>query len=256
LPFLVLGMFLAQRDGAGWVAEWVLADVFYGIAVGVGMGAAGGWLLAAVIVPLRARRVLRTDFDGWLGIASVLVIYGATDLVSAYGFLAAFVGGLAFRRFRRNSSIHDGVHDGAETAGRVSELAVLLLLGSLVTLTGLGEPGLAGWAICLALLFVIRPATVFVAFVRSRLVLRERVFLAWFGVRGIGSLNYVAVVLASGVLTREAESTIFWTVAVAMLLSITLHGMTGTMLTERLLHPPRPDAAAARTVPAARDGGP
>ena len=81
---------------------------------------------------------------------------------------------------------------------------------------------------------MIRPLAVAVAFLRSRLDRRERLFLAWFGVRGIGSLYYVAAALSYGVLATEDENVVFWTVAVVILVSIAAHGITGTPLSRRL----------------------
>lgn len=234
-PFVILALFAAGRPGAAWLPEWILADVVYAVMAGIAIGAAAGWALAALIVPLRSRRLLQPELDGWLPLACVLVVYGAAELVSAYGFLAAFVGGLAFRRFERDDEIHQGVHSGAETMEKFSELAVLLLLGSLVTLSGLRQPGLSGWALVLLLLFVVRPVAVGIALLGSGLRFRERAFLAWFGVRGLGSLYYVAAALSYGVLTQDQETTVFWTVAVAILLSVLTHGTTGTPVTRRLL---------------------
>ena len=80
------------------------------------------------------------------------------------------------------------MHRGAEVVEKFGELAVILLLGSMVTLSGLTQPGWAGWLLCALLLLVIRPVTVAVAFLGSKLDRRERAFLGWLGVRGIGSL--------------------------------------------------------------------
>lgn len=234
-PFVILAVVLAEQPDGTALAEWFAADVVYAVAVGVGMGGGAGWLLAAVIVPLRNRRLLRPEFDAWLALGCVLLLYGLTEVVSAYGFLAAFAGGLAFRRYERESDVQGGVYVGADAASKFGELAVLLLLGSIVTLAGLGEPGVSGWMLCLTLLFVIRPLAVLVAFVRSGLSLRERLFLGWFGVRGIGSLYYAAAALSLGGLSPGEEADVFWTVGVAVLLSVSLHGITGTPLSRYLL---------------------
>jgi len=244
-PFVILALFVAGRPGAGWLPEWALADVVYAVLAGAGIGAVGGYAIAALHLPLRDRRLVLRELDGWIPIAAVLVVYGAAELASSYGFLAAFAAGLAFRRYERDHEAQQAVHRGSEATEKFGELAVILLLGSMVTLTGLGEPGWAGWLLCGLLLLVIRPVAVAVAFVGSGLSGRERVFLGWFGVRGIGSLYYAAVALSYGVLEQEEENVVFWTVAIVILVSIVAHGITGTPLSRRLLG--HPSAQPAQT---------
>jgi NhaP-type Na+/H+ or K+/H+ antiporter len=82
--------------------------------------------------------------------------------------------------------------------------------------------------VVVALLLVIRPLSVVVALAGSRIERRHRAFLAWFGVRGLGSLYYVAAALSYGVLPREHELTVFWTATVAVVLSVLAHGATGS----------------------------
>jgi NhaP-type Na+/H+ or K+/H+ antiporter len=242
-PFVFLGVFVATRDGTGWLANWALADVAYAIGAGIAIGAAAGWLLAAAAARLRRRGWLLPELDGWLAIAAVLAVYGLTELAGAYGFLAAFAGGLAFRRHERLAEHHDRVHGGAVVVEKLSELTLVLLLGSTVTIAGLTEPGPAGWLLAPLLLVVVRPAAVLLSFIRSPLSLAERAFIGWFGIRGIGSFYYAAVAIGSGALAASEALTIYWTVIVCAGISIIVHGVTATPLTRRL---PRAGPAAQR----------
>ena len=151
-------------------------------------------------------------------------------------FLAAFAGGLGFRRYERDHEVNRRVHDGAELLEKFGELALILLLGSMVTFEGLGEPEVSGWLLVPLLLLVIRPATVLLALLGSRVrEHRERTFVAWFGVRGIGSLYYAAVAAGSGVLAEGEARRLFWTVAACVLVSIVVHGITAALGTRSLL---------------------
>jgi NhaP-type Na+/H+ or K+/H+ antiporter len=235
LPFLLLGAFVATEEGTGWLGEWLLADVVWAIGVAVVVGAAVGYGLAALAVRLRDRKLLDTRFDGWLAIAAVLVLYGATEALSALGFVAAFVGGVAFRRYEHGHEYNARVHDGAEMVEKFAELAVVLLLGTLVTVEGLEAPGLGGWLLVAAVVVVLRPAAVLVSLVRAGLPPREQLWIAWFGVRGIGSLYYAALTIGLGVLTDAETSQVFWTVAVLVIVSVVVHGITATPLSRRWL---------------------
>lgn len=233
-PFVLLGLLIAGAEG-GWGWEWVLADGVYAIVGGLAVGAVVGYGLAALAVRLRGRGLLSRSFDGWLAIAAVLVIYGVAEVASTYGFLAAFAGGVAFRRHERGHEMNAGVHDGAEVTEKFAELGVILLLGTMVTGAGLAAPGVAGWALAPLLLLVVRPVAVLLSFARSPLPLRERAFLGWFGVRGIGSLYYVAVAAGVGTLATDELATVVWTVIACMIVSIVAHGVTGSPITARTL---------------------
>ena len=229
-PFIFLAAFVAEDKGLG---EWLLADVVYGVLVGVAIGAAFGYGMAGAVVRLRERELFSPDWDGWLAVAAVLVIYGVTELAGAYGFLAAFAGGVAFRRYEQGHEYNERVHGGAEVVEKFAELAVVLLLASTITVTGLGEPGLAGWLLVPLLLVLIRPAAVYLSLLGSGLPAGERAFMAWFGVRGIGSLYYAAVIAGLGIMSDGETQLVVWTITICILVSIVVHGISASPLSRR-----------------------
>ena len=237
-PFVFLGAFVAAQGGSDWIWEWLAADVAYAILVGVVFGAAGGYAIAAGVVWLRDRRLMNDALDGWVAVAAVLLVYGLTEVAGAYGFLAAFAAGVGFRRYEHGHEANRRVHDGAEVVEKFCELGVILLLGSMATTAGVREVGWAGWLLVPVLLLVIRPLATAVAFVGSSMPARERAFVAWFGVRGVGSLYYVAVALGLDILSVDESRNLFWTVAACIVVSVVLHGATASPLSRRLLSPP------------------
>lgn len=234
-PFIYLGLIVASDPGTGDLLEWVAADVLYAIAGGLAAGAALGWGIAAVAIRLRDRGVLAPRLDGWAPAGAVLLIYGASEIIGTYGFLAAFAGGMAFRRHERDHEYIDGVHEGAEGAERALELAAILMLGSMLTIEGLALAGWGALALALGLVLVVRPLVTVAALWRSALTLRERCFVGLFGVRGIGSVYYATAALGSGLLLPEEGRLIVWTVAVAVCVSIVLHGVAAAPLTKALV---------------------
>ena len=249
-PFVLAGVLIATEGGTGWVVEWLLADVLYAMIVASLVGAAAGYGIAAAHVRLRDRELLSHDFDAFVALATVLLVYGGVELLGAYGFVAVFWAGFTFRRYEFEHEVNRSVHDGAGEYSKLFELAVLLIAGSLVTLDGLGEPGLAGWLLAPLLLVVIRPAVVLALSTGSLLSWGQRLFLAWFGVRGIAALFYAAYVIHTGALSDDEATTVFWTALAVVLVSVVVHGVSASPLSRRWLgRPPAPSPSS----PAGRD---
>jgi len=225
-PFVFLGVFVAAEGGTAWFAEWLAADVIYAIAAGLAIGALGGQAIGRGADWFREHGWLRPAFDGWVAMAAVLVLYGMTEVLGGYGFLAAFVGGLSFRRYEWDHEAHDRVHRGADFLENVTELGMVLLLGSTVTIVGLASPGFAGWLLVPVLLILIRPLAVLASFVGSKVQVKERLLIGWFGIRGIGSFYYAAVAINAGVLSTGEIELIYWTVIACVGVSILIHGFT------------------------------
>ena len=226
-PFVLAGIYMAAESGSGWVAEWLAADVLYAIAGGTAIGAAVGLVAAWSVKLLRDRELLAPGLDAYHAIATVLVIYGLAEVAGTYGFLAAFAGGLAFRRYEADHEANVSVHEGAELSEKLLELSVILLLGSLLTLTGLRLPGWEGWLLAALVIGAVRPLACLAALAGSQLDRpSEKTFVAWFGVRGVGSLFYVSAAVEAGVLAAGERDLLVWTVIACVLLSIVVHGIS------------------------------
>lgn len=240
-PFVVIGLFVATQGGTSWIGEWIWADVIYGVGIAVVLGAALGAGAAWVVTRARARGLMSPALDGFAAIALVLFIYGLSEFVGSYGLIALFVAGVAFRRYEYEHEVNTRFHQGAEVAGTLLELLVLLLLGSMLTREGLSIPGWSGWLLAPLLIFIIRPALVLGSSGPGLASLRKRVFLAFFGVRGVAALFYAAIVVGSGALSADEANVVVWTTIACVVVSIFIHGATSTALSKSLLNAdPRP----------------
>ncbi len=237
-PFVALGLFVAERDGTSWLGTWALVDLLYAagfaMLLGAGAGAAGAYALTRV----RARGWLSAELDGFVAIGFALLLYGVTEAIGAYGLLGVFAAGFTFRRYEYEHEIHQKIHHGTEAAGKTLELLVLVMLGSMVTITGLRAPGLTGWLLAPLLLLVIRPVLVLATTNPRLMSVRSRAFLGFFGVRGVAAIFYVAVVIDSHALPAGQQRIVVWTTIACVISSIILHGLTATSLTNTLLDPP------------------
>lgn len=69
--------------------------------------------------------------------------------------------------------------------------------------------------------------------------IRGRLFLGFFGVRGVAALFYAAVVAETGVLDASEQHVIVWMTIVVVVVSVVVHGISASPLTSRLLQPER-----------------
>jgi NhaP-type Na+/H+ or K+/H+ antiporter len=237
-PFVLAGIMLAHHGDDGNVLTWIAGDVLWAILVGVVVGFLIGRFAAALVRRARDRGYMQEYFDAWVGIGVVLTVYGLTEIADAYGFLAAFTAGIGFRRYERGHDMQQGTHRGASIFERLGELAVVLFVASMLTIDGLGTPGVAGWALVLLIIFVLRPAAGIIALIGTNLPWRERVFAAFFGVRGVGSLFYASVVVTSESLPEQEAAVVLWTVVALAVVSIVVHGLAGEPAKRRLQTPP------------------
>lgn len=233
-PFVLAGIMIAKGGDDGSVLTWLAFDVVWAIVAAVVAGALLGRLAARIVREARDRGYMQEYFDAWVGLGVVLGVYGVTELIDAYGFIAAFVAGIGFRRYERDHDMQEGTHRGASIFERLGELAVVLFAASMLTLDGLGTPGVAGWGLVLLVVLVVRPLAGIVALAGTRLPLRERAFVAFFGVRGIGSLFYASVIVTSGALPEEEAAVVLWTVVALAVVSIVVHGLAGDPARKRI----------------------
>ena len=84
------------------------------------------------------------------------------------------------------------------------------------------------------LLLVLRPAAVLLFFSYGPLTLRGCAFVAWFGVRGVAAVYFATVAVQAGVLPAEELSTVVWTALACVMVSVVVHGVTGSPFTRRL----------------------
>jgi len=245
-PFvnLAIAIGLAAGTGKPWLPDWILHDVLWEIGVGIG----AGWLIGKVFgwltfhVP--AETSLARTGDGLIAIAATFVSYGLTELANCYGFLAVFVTALTLRHAHRDHDFHHDMHDITEQIERLAMMVLLILMGGALTrglLSSLQWVDVVGAA---AIILLVRPISGLVALWGFRGDRSEKMVLAFFGIRGVGSFYYLAYALNHLPL---AEGERLWAiVGLVALFSVLLHGLTVTPAMRALdrQHGRDPDAAS------------
>lgn len=244
LALLVLAGGFGLADAATWVGWYVLGKVALGVAVGLALG----WLLGRQAFHARSDTLRMADQgEPLLALAALLAAYGAAELIGGYGFLAVFACAVGLRASERGHAYQRAMHGAVERLERLMTLLVLLVLGMAMTRGLLEHLDWRGVVVALALVLVVRPLAGYAAVaVRARDVTQdggldrgERAAVAFFGVRGVGSLYYLGYAASHQQLPDEPW--LWSTVAFAVIVSVLLHGVTATPAMARL------DARRGRT---------
>ena len=223
-PFVYAAIALADRGApvTDWLASWALGDLLYKVTVGVVGGALIGRALAQLIYKWPSDRPFAGQEMGAVAIAAVACSYGITEIVEGYGFLAAFVAGYVVRRVGYHHEYNETLHDFSGNAERALMGVLLVLLGgALPSLLG-AHLSWGGAALAALLVFFVRPIVGTLSVVGTSTSWPERLVVGFFGVRGLGSVYYLAYALGVASFARSDE--IWAIVAAAILVSSLCHG--------------------------------
>lgn len=267
LPVLLLSLSLLSQEATPslWV-HWITAQVLWECIAGIVFGLMVGWLIGYAGTHLRhaAQDVAPSDF---LALGIMGLAYGGAELLHASGFLAAFAAGVGLRRVELAVTDRHGDATDDATVEAPKDPAELLVRPNERSTAGADHPGqTVGWMVSDALSFgdtmerliggalvfvvgvatwpfwsgrgallgatlflVIRPAAIWITTVGAGLPWQRRLLLGWFGIRGLGSLNYLAFALVHGLSGPTAQAVVS-TVITVVGMSILVHGVTTTPL--------------------------
>lgn len=233
-PFTWLAIALAVTTGTleERLISWVWMDLLYRIAAGVLVGYAMGKLLAYLVIDLPEKKNFVVISDGFVGIAATLLVYGITELLHGYGFIAVFVTAITLRNSEMHHKVHKKLHSFTDQVEKILVAIVLILLGGAVV-SGILKPLTLNWALFgLLFIFIIRPATAFISMIGVPYHKHEKMAVSFFGIRGIGSLFYLAFALTETKFSNPEE---LWAiVSFVILASIVIHGITATTVIKKL----------------------
>lgn len=225
-PFTYLALHMLTKGTApsNWLSEWLLVDVLYRIVVGIGAGAALGWGLSQILLRLPVDTEQQKMKAGVGALASTLLLYGLTECLGGYGFLAVFIGGLTIRHWESPQQTHASLHTFAEQSEQLIMTGILIGLGGAIAGGLLAALTWEAALLGVLLVFVARPVAGVISFLgERRMSWLDRCIASFFGIRGIGCLYYLAYGLQEGFFPEED---LLWACcAFTVALSVCLHGV-------------------------------
>ena len=256
-PFVMLGLGLLGLNELGaWGWRWLAVDVGWAVFGGLAIGAGLGMAVGRLVVHLRRVHQEAVGTDDFLALGLVALSYGVALLAGTYAFLAVFAAGLALRAEERRETggepaedVEAMAHEGedeevavdqhaapaymasavlgfAEQSERIGGVLLVVLVGAFLHLAEWSADAL--WFVP-AVLLVVRPLAVWIGMVGSQTSGLQRELIAWFGIRGIGSVYYLMFAETHGLYDGFSER-LLGLVLVTIAASIVVHGVSVTPL--------------------------
>jgi cell volume regulation protein A len=211
---------VGQSSGAHVALEF-LREAVLGAIVGV----IGGRLVVLALNRVALPQGLHAPFVA----TAALVVFGAAQIGHASGYLAVYLAGIIIGN--RPTRAHNSVVTFLDAATWLAQIVMFVLLGLLVSPHRLASSAGPAVLVALVLMLVARPAAVVLCLAPFRFSWREKIFIAWTGLRGA-----VAIFLASiPMLVGLAKAYLYFDVAfVVVIISLLLQGWTLAAAARRL----------------------
>jgi sodium/hydrogen antiporter len=226
-PFVSIAIAGAATGGeiAGHGPAAAASELAVGLLVGVALGGIGGLLVNAA----RQRGWIAEGFAGSAGLGLAVCTYASALALHGNGFIAAFVGGLAFGtvRGRRGEPLVPFV----EETGALVSLLVWLTFGAVAVAPAVES---LTWQIVLYAvlsLTVIRMVPVAVALIGAGLGRATVALVGWFGPRGLASVVFALLALED--LGDRTAHTAVAVITITVMISVVAHGATADPLAAR-----------------------
>ena len=231
--YLAIAVSLSQVTGESWLREWLLVDVVWKLAAGICVGWLVGRLMGYLAFQLPKRAQLARTGDGFVALGITCLGYGLTELANGYGFVGVFVAALTLRSVERAHSYHESLHTFSEQIERLLMMVFLVFFGAAIAEGSVFSA--LNWsvvAIAALTLFVVRPASAWISLIGCAEPRLEKAVIAFFGIRGLGSIYYLAY--ATGQAKFERPEDLWVTVFLVVLASIVVHGILVTPIMRHL----------------------
>jgi sodium/hydrogen antiporter len=220
LPLVLFFLAVATPGvAAGTEGLKVLGEAAFGAVLGVAMGVIGGRLHHRLPGGGITRR-----YEGLYAIGIGLAAYGVADITFGNGLIAAFVAGIVLGAAEHQ--IPRNFIDFSDNVSSVFQVVTFFIFGALIVATGYHR---SIWQLAVFVAFallVARPVAVLLSLTGTRLPRPQRLFISWFGPKGVASVLFALLVLDRGI---GSSPLIFDVAAFVVLSSIVAHGLTDTL---------------------------
>ncbi|MGW8461728.1 cation:proton antiporter [Pseudomonas sp. CLCA07] len=225
LMFLALLVEQQTRSPISLALELVIEELGIGAFIGITLTLITWWLQR-----YSGKHQWQTSMWSQLTLPGLAILCFATaQTLGGSGFIAAFVGGL-LASFLFTEQKHQLLKASEEFASLLSVIT-WGVFGALVIPWAWSSLTLNIWLYSVLSLTVIRILPVLISLVGTRFDFETRLFIGWFGPRGLASIVFAVMILAYPL---QASRTLVATAVCTVLLSVLLHGLSANPWVARL----------------------
>lgn len=231
LPFILLAALLAETASVsnareGGIAILALKQLVIGPLVGVFLG----WVIAKAMDYAQDKQAVPTSSQGVVFLCAAFAAFLLSEEIGGNGIISAYVAGAVFGNVYKHDITFIG--DFMESQGQLLTMTAFFIFGAVLLPDGIAHinwiPVIAG----LLFLTVIRIVPIYISLIGTGLPLKEKLFLGWFGPRGLASVLFSLIIIDEYEIPHENE--LLACVVMTVFLSIILHGITANPLARRI----------------------
>lgn len=229
--FLFIAFFAANQSGDG-------LESFYGFRllleeIGIGL-IAGLFVTGATVMIAHFSNSHKWISESWKPIIIIALAFScfiAAQIAGGSGFIACFAGGFLYGTLSNKYQLGTTAVESAEGAGDTMSMLTWVIFGAFVFASALPKITWEASLYAVLSLTVIRMLPVFLSLIKTGIPLKEKLFMGWFGPRGLATVVFAIIVLD---VPLPHKDTVIVTVVCTILGSVVLHGISANPLIKLL----------------------
>ncbi|MGV3459247.1 MAG: cation:proton antiporter [Flavobacterium sp.] len=233
-PFVYFAIYAATKglDFEEWAGGWFIHDFIIKIIIAIGIGLAVGALLCRLVFTSGSRDKISKISRGIISLALMLLPYAVTEIIGGYGFLAVFVAACIFSHREEHAEHMDDLHDFNEELESIVVAIIFIMTGFFIAYHHEILYDTEILAVALLMVFIVRPVAGYLSLLGTKLIPFQKFVLSFYGIRGVGSLYYLAYALTAATFTDAAK--LLEITIVTIFMSMLVHGFTARFIQKKI----------------------
>ena len=170
--------------------------------------------------------------EGLVALSTALFVYGLTELINGYGFIAVFICAVTIRNFEMNHSYHVTLHFFNDQIEHILMAILLLLFGGSLVDGVLENLDWSTFLASVAIVVLIRPLSGLIALHGANLSFNKKMAVSFYGIRGVGSFFYLFYAFEHAEFQHKDQ--LLALVSCVVLLSLVIHGFSAPFVMHKI----------------------